>query len=307
MFVARERKISPFLNDSGRCSRRTFLGAIAGSGLAARRAGSNLAMELGITTSSVDAHLASAAGSGSIAVMDLPRIVRDELDMRVIDLNTNTIAKLPGKRLDAFRQAAYKAGCVLTNLKMNQRGLDMDSSDPATRMKALTEYKRSIDSAANLGCLWARPLPNAARPDLGIHTGSCRELAEYAAERKVELLVENYGWMSEDPDAIPVVIRMTGANVKAGPDTGNWSDAARYVGLEKAFPLAVTCDFKAYDLAPDGSHQAYDLERCFRIGWRSGFRGPWCFEHANPDRAALFRELAILRDMLRRWMKGAPG
>jgi sugar phosphate isomerase/epimerase len=191
--MVRERQVSQFVNDSGRCSRRIFLGAIAGPALAAQRARLNLASELGITTSSVDAHLASAAGSGSIALMDLPRIVRDELDMSVIDLNTNTIAKLPGERLDAFRRAAHRAGCVLTNLKMNQRGLDMDSLDPTTRTKALTEYKRSIDTAANLGCRWARPLPNAARPDLGVHSSSYRELAEYAAERKVELLVENYG------------------------------------------------------------------------------------------------------------------
>ena len=52
-------------------------------------------------------------------------------------------------------------------------------------------------------------------------------------------------------------------------------------------------------------HPAYDLQRCFQIGWEAGFRGPWCLEHANRDRAALFRELALLRDRLRAWAKAA--
>ncbi len=31
--------------------------------------------------------------------------------------------------------------------------------------------------------------------------------------------------------------------------------------------------------------------------------GPWRLEHAHADRKMLFRELALLRDMLRRWMR----
>ena len=41
------------------------------------------------------------------------------------------------------------------------------------------------------------------------------------------------------------------------PDTGNWADDVRYAGLEKAFPHAVTCDFKAFELGADGSGDRY--------------------------------------------------
>jgi len=66
--------------------------------------------------------------------------------------------------------------------------------------------------------------------------------------------------------------------------------------------LAVSCDFKAGEIAADGSHAAYDLKRCFDIGWKAGFRGPWCFEHAHTDLTAQFRDFALLRDQLRRWI-----
>ncbi|QDV52717.1 Xylose isomerase-like TIM barrel [Gimesia fumaroli] len=261
---------------------------------------------LGITTSSFSGHMAAQALKGKITLLELPRILRNELGMKVIDLNTSTLAATDKKYLDQVRAAADKAGCVLTNLKMNQRNLDMNSPDEATRTKALTTYKKSIDVASHLGLKWARPLPLVKRPDMKIHIASYRELCDYGAERNVQLLVENYGWMQDDPASVVKLVEAIGHNVAACPDTGNWdSDSIRYAGLEQTFPISVTCDFKARNLGPQGEHPLYDLKRCFEIGWNAGFRGPWCFEHANKDRKALFRELTLLREMLEGWMKDA--
>lgn len=262
-----------------------------------------LERKLGITTSSLSGHLAPKPTAGKITLLELPRLLRDELDLTVIDLNTSTLASQEPAYLDRVRKAAEDAGCVLTNLKMNQTNLDMNSPDKEVREHALDEYKRSIDAAARLGCRWARPLPRKEKPDMAIHVASYRELCDYAAERNVQMLIENYGWMDGDVDSVPKLIKAIDRDVAVSPDTGNWSsDEVRYAGLEKIFPYAVTCDFKARALGPEGQHPLYDLKRCFEIGWSSGFRGPWCFEHANPDRAALMRELGLLRDMLKRWM-----
>ncbi|MCH7729877.1 MAG: hypothetical protein IH991_25915 [Planctomycetes bacterium] len=141
-----------------------------------------------------------------------------------------------------------------------------------------------------------------------IHVASYRELADYAASRDVQMLVENFGWMDSDPNSVPKLVEAIDRKVAVSPDTGNWSNnEVRYAGLAKAFPLAVTCDFKARALGPDGEHKLYDLKKCFEIGWKAGFRGPWCLEHANRDRKSLFRELALLRDMLRKWMSAQRG
>jgi hypothetical protein len=259
--------------------------------------------QVGITTSSLSAHFAARSGNGKFTLLELPKIMREELDMRVIDLNTSSFVSYDPAYLDKFRKAADDAGCILTNLKLNQRGLDMNSADKAVREKALTEYKRSIDAAGRLGLKWARPLPLPERPDMKRHVAAYRELADYAAERKVRMLVENYAWMESDPESVVKLIKAVGRNLAASPDTGNWkNNDLRYEGLKKTFPLAVTCDFKARQLGPHGEHKLYDLKRCFEIGWESGFRGPWCLEHANADRKTLFKELAMLRDMLRKWM-----
>ncbi len=257
---------------------------------------------VGVTTSSLSSQLTGRAKNGKFSLLEFPRILRDELDMRVIDLNTSSLASVDRSYLDRLRDAAGKAGCVLTNLKMNQRDLDMNHRDRSVREKALRQYKRSIDVAAHLGLKWARPLPRKEKPDMALHVASYRELCDYAAQRKIQMLVENFGWMQSDPDSVVKLVKAIGKNVAACPDTGNWNgNPLRYQGLAKTFPIAVTCDFKARALGANGQHKLYELKRCFKIGWDAGFRGPWCLEHANADTKTLFKELALLRDMLRRW------
>lgn len=267
----------------------------------------SLARELGVTTGSFVRHLSPTPQDGKLRLLDLPRIVRNELDMRVIDLMTATLASFDPSYLDQLRSAADQAGCVLTNLKMNQPGLDLGTADAELRRKSLDEYKRTITAAARLGVHWVRPLPGPQRPDLKILAASYRELIDAASPHGISLLIENYGWLSRDASAIPEIIRAVGSGLAAQPDTGNWaSNEIRYPGLANAFSLAASCDFKAFKLGPDGSHADYDLKRCFHIGWQAGFRGPWCFEHFHTDLPTLYRELALLRDLLRKWIAEQP-
>jgi hypothetical protein len=266
----------------------------------------SLKNEVGVTTSSFSRHLVATPGSRQFSMLELPNIMRDELDMRVIDLNTSSLGATSGAWLDKVKTAVEKAGCGMINLKMNQKGLDMNSPDRDIRNKALDTYKRSIDAASHLGIPWARPLPLKQTPDMKIDVASYRELADYGAERNVRLLVENYLWMESDPQSVVKLIKAIDRDVAACPDTGNWANnETRYAGLAASFPLAGTCDFKARTLSKTGEHKLYDLKRCFSIGHAAGFRGPWCLEHANPDRDVLFRELTMLRGMLHRWTKEA--
>ena len=271
--------------------------------LAAQPPRPSLAGELGVTTGSFVRHLTVERQAGKLRLLDLPQVMRDELDLRIIDLMTATLPSLEPDYLQKLRDAAQRTGCVLTNLKMNQPGLNLGSNDKAERRQAIDEYKRTIDVAALLGVRWVRPLPGPQRPDLARLASAYRELIDYAAPQNISLLIENFGWLASDPAAIPDIIKAVGSGLAAQPDTGNWSEnTVRYAGLTRAFPLAVSCDFKARNLGPAGEHDAYDLKRCFDIGWDAGFRGPWCFEHADENLAQLYANLGLLRDRLRQWI-----
>ena len=275
--------------------------AVWGRTVSGERSETNdLKHEVGITTGSFSRQL--RARPEKFALPELLTVIREELDMRVVDVYTPSLASFDATYLERIRTAAEKAGCVLTNLKMNQPGLDMGSRNKAVREKALTEYKRSIDSAARLGMRWARPLPTKNQPGQSL-IASLRELADYAAHRKVQLLIENFGWMQSEASSVVDLLKEIGSNVAASPDTGNWTNnEIRYDGLARTFPLAVTCDFKARALGMGGEHLEYDLKHCFNIGWDAGFRGPWCLEHGHAEEKTLYRELRMLRDQLRGWI-----
>ncbi len=261
--------------------------------------------EIGITTGSFMKHITFKPQKGKQRMLDLPVMMRDELDMRVIDLMTRTLESFEPAYIDELRTRAEKAGCIITNLKMNQRGLDMASPDKATRVKAMTEYRRTIDVAQRLGCRWVRPLPGSGRPDLNRLADSYKELIDYAAPKGISLLIENNGWISNNPNAIPSVLAKVPQGLDAAPDTGNWTNEVRFEGLKKAFPHAVTCDFKAYQLGPNGEHPRYDIKRCFRVAWDAGYRGPWCLEHFNESLDGLLKGFAQLRDWIKQWTKEA--
>src|SRR5262245_25044461 len=98
--------------------RRHFLQSLPLAAIAARfssaaSAPTALHGELGITTGSFMRNITA----GKFKLIDLPRIMRDELGMRVIDLMTATLESLEPNYLDRLRGEAEKAGCVLTNLK----------------------------------------------------------------------------------------------------------------------------------------------------------------------------------------------
>ena len=263
-----------------------------------------LAGKLGMVTASFTPHINESPKGDQFRLLDFPKIMRDELDLTVVDFNTMNFPSLKPDYVEELRAAVDAAGCVATNLKMNQK-VDMASPDAGVRAEAMRQYKQSVDAAKLLGCQWVRPLPRAEAPDPARQLAAFDELIDYAGERGITVLLENFGWAMGNPTALAKLADSIGPDrVAIGPDTGNWTtNEVRYPGLTHLFPRAVTCDFKAKVLGRDGAHSAYDLRKCFDIGWAAGFRGPWCFEHGHADRTTAFRGVAFLRDSVRQWIK----
>ncbi|MCB1089615.1 MAG: TIM barrel protein [Verrucomicrobiae bacterium] len=294
-------------------SRRQILAASVFPWCAARAEGfrpritqvPELSGKLGMVTASFSPHIAESPKEGQIRLAEFPKLLRHELDLTIIDFNTMNFPSLAPAYAEKLRKEVDAAGCVATNLKMNQK-VDMASVDPSERAEAMRQYREAIDAAKILGCRWVRPLPRSEKPDEGRQRAAFDELIDYAGERGITVLLENFGWAMGDPESIVRLADSIGRDrVAIGPDTGNWTtNDIRYRALEITFPRAVTCDFKAKGLGPDGEHEAYDLRRCFDIGCQAGFRGPWCFEYGHADLKTAMRGIGFLRDSVREWTGG---
>jgi hypothetical protein len=301
-------------------SRRQFLAtsaALAGAatlhGRPAVPQNAAWAGEVGVTTSSLFRQMNAGRADRTFGWLDLPKFMRDELGMKVIDLNSGSFESSEPAKLERFRAALDAAGCVVSNVKVNPvvlqvKVLDLpfDHADRATRQKAVAGFRDWILTSSRVGARWVRPFPSDIRPEMSVMVESFKELADYADGLKMALVLENAGWMTSDADGIPSVIEALGGRLGAQPDTGSWESAAlREAGLKKAFPYAVSCDFKFGKLGADGEHKAYDLKHCFELGWQAGFRGPWVLEHADEKTKDLVRDLTKVRDMLKQWMRDA--
>lgn len=289
-------------------NRRTFVSAASVAVLGAGRLRLPAAPSLpdppiGIVAATLATFMDHRQRAG-LALAELPKVIRGETGIRILDMNTMNFPSFEPALLERFRTVAMREDCVLTNLKMNQSGLDLSSPDVETRRRSLQTYKSSIDAAVRMGMRWVRPLPAAKVVRRHLLIDGLRELADYAGQRNIGVLVENYGWMQAD--AVPDLINEVRRDLLAAPDTGNWANnEVRYTGLARCFPQAVTCDFKVKYLGPKGQHPAYDLERCFRIGREAGYRGPWCIEHGHREMKELLREHVQIKEMLARWLREA--
>ncbi|MSU50298.1 MAG: hypothetical protein EXS37_14635 [Opitutus sp.] len=285
-------------------TRRDFIARLAACGgmFAQNRAAVSAPAEkirVGINTSSFAHQRNSSDAAERIRLEDIPAILRDELDMNIIDLESVTLGPRDLPTARKFRVRAEAAGCRIINLKVNAHDLPFDSEDIALREHALTDYRAWIEIAAALGARSLRPYPATQRPRLETLTESYARLADHGDRHGVVLLIENYKWIETEPKVIPEIIGRLGGRIKALVDTGNWADAGtRRAGLAAAFPHALTCDFKVRELSAAGEHAAFDLEECFMIGRRAGYTGPWCLEHTNPRRRDLLRELRLIKSKL---------
>ena len=289
------------------------MGAIAAGGISARsgwctpgkKSPPDLAGKIGIVSASLTPHFSGKGKpAGKLDLLDLPQLMNGELGLEVLDLNTMNLPAMDRSYLEKLKSNASKFGCIITNLKMNQR-VHMASPNESERREARRVYEASIDAASILGCRWARPLPGPEKPDDDLHKAAFDHLASYAQKRGVRILIENFGWLMIEPDSLIQFAEMIGEEkVDVCVDTGNWkSNEIRYPALRQTFPLASTCDFKAKTMSETFGHETYDLERCFQIGWDAGFRGPWCLEHGNRDFERAKKELTWLRNQLAGWME----
>jgi hypothetical protein len=262
----------------------------------------SLAGEIGFTTGS----LAYQRRNKLLKMSSLPKFVRDDLGMQLIDLNTNWLESYEDSYVRRVRESAEDADCFFTNLKVNHKFGDLYADDTNERQKAMAHARQLVTAARLLGARWMRfsipkPVPDTRTATLSAH----RELARVAESQGIQLLVENNGWMRSDPGSVAELVRIIGKNVAPGPDTGNWNDDVRYEGIAKSFPGAVTCDFKVFDLDSNREHKKYDIRRCFDVAWKTGFRGPWAIEHWNEDTQMFAKETRYLRDLLNKWIVAA--
>jgi len=274
-------------------SRRQFLrGAVAGGltmgavpAWAAPASGRPEAGKIGdFKISLAEWSLHKAIRAGEITNLDFPKVARDQYGIGAVEFVNQLF-------MDKGRDAAYlkdlKARAddhgVTCLLIMVDHAGDLSDPDQAARGKAVEGHKVWADAAAALGCHSIRiNTGNHYGPgDVGAVAEACAALTAYAEGLKLNVICENHGGPSSNPDALLALIKQVNKE-RFGtlPDFGNFPGREKgaytidiYDAIARMMPHAKGVSAKSYDFGPDGRETTLDYARLLKVVTDAGYRG----------------------------------
>lgn len=189
-----------------------------------------------------------------------------------------------------LKARADQAGVHSLLIMVDNEG-DLGIADAAARTQAVENHYKWVDAAKLLGCHSIRvnafgESDRAAYRSAMIE--SLGQLATYAAQEDLHVLIENHGLFSADAALIVDIIQQVGMpNVGTFPDFGNWCLSAQwgstqheceqvydiYQGVGEFLPYAKAVSAKSYDFDEAGNQTKIDYEKMLTIVKNSNYEG----------------------------------
>ncbi|HEX8201451.1 MAG TPA: sugar phosphate isomerase/epimerase family protein [Isosphaeraceae bacterium] len=232
-------------------------------------------------------HRALFAKDAEITNLDFPRIAREQYGIEGCEF-VNQFFKdkaHDSAYLKDLKRRADDHGVTCVLIMVDGEG-DLGAADTAARRKAVENHKKWVDAAAALGCHSIRinTGSNYSPTDVSAAAEGCGALTEYASEHRLNVICENHGGPSSDPDALLALIRAVGSD-RFGtlPDFGNFptksgkKDGSYTIDIHDAIarmmPHAKGVSAKSYDFGPDGRETTLDYARILKIVTDAGYHG----------------------------------
>jgi len=204
---------------------------------------------------------------------------------------------------DNFSEAAMAAFVEKNNAESKKHGMqnllimidgqgDLATAKAADRKKAVENHYKWVDAAAVMGCHSIRVnLAGSKEPEEWKANAAegLTQLASYAKEKNINIIVENHGGLSSNADLLAEVMKKVNMdNCGTLPDFGNFcikradgsdynGDCAEtydmYKGVRELMPFAKGVSAKSYDFDPTGNETKIDYVKMLQIVEDAGYNG----------------------------------
>lgn len=199
--------------------------------------------------------------------------------------------------------AAMEAFISKSNAKATEHGLTnvlimidregpLSHPDESERNQAIANHIKWVDAAAAMGCHAVRVNLNGSEQEdewIANSIAGLQGLATYAADKNINVLVENHGGFSSNGALLAKVMQGVGMdNCGTLPDFGNfcirrndpadWSSGCAeaydiYQGVEELMPYAKAVSAKSHDFDAEGNETEIDYIRMLKIVKEAGYTG----------------------------------
>ncbi len=275
--------------------RRRFLqGVVAGasalglglrSGLAADVTGKPTAGKIGdFKISLAEWSLHKTLQKKEMTNLDFPVVAREKYGIEAVEF-VNQFFKdkaHDSSYLKELKKRATDNGVTCVLIMIDGEG-DMSAAEKGGRDKAVENHKAWVDAALELGChsIRVNTGSNYSPTKLDTIADGCSKLTEYGDSKNINIICENHGGPSSDPDAlIALMKKVNHPRFGTLPDFGNFPKTRRnvysidvYDAIAQMMPYAKGVSAKSYDFDESGRESHLDFSRIMKIVTDSGYHG----------------------------------
>ena len=240
---------------------------------------------------------------------EFPRIAREQFGIEGLEF-VNGLWEAPTQDyVRELKQHMEKTGTKGVLIMCDGEGL-MGHSNKAQRMRAARNHYKWVDIAADLDChairtnMYPDKQPTAPA-EIDAFIGCCSEsfanLCEYAKPMKINVIIENHGGVSSNPDVVTRLMKTVNLpNFGTLPDFGNFpKEIDKYDAVRKLMPFAKGVSFKCYDFGADGNETTIDMHRMMKTVDEAGYHG-WVGIEYEGERLTEFEGIQAAKRFLER-------
>jgi sugar phosphate isomerase/epimerase len=217
--------------------------------------------------------------------LDFPKIAREQYGIEAVEF-VNQFFKTKARDaayLKDLKKRADDHGVTCVLIMIDGEG-DLSAKDKAARMKSVEDHKKWVDAASALGCHSIRVnTGNNYNQENVFGVGeACNALVEHAEKQGINVICENHGGPSSNPDALLALISFVGKD-RFGtlPDFGNFLKNKEktkyeidiYRAIDRMMPFAKGVSAKSYDFDSEGRETTLDYARILKIVTDAGYHG----------------------------------
>ena len=216
--------------------------------------------------------------NGEMTNLDFPRFAKTKYNIDAVEY-VSTFFKGKGEDqtyLLNLKNECKKYGVKSLLIMVDGEGALADTNS-SIRDKTIENHHKWVKAAKFLGCHSIRvnvqgegtmeQVKKAAIDGLS-------KLCNYAANYKINVIVENHGGYSSNGKWLSEVIKgVNKSNCGTLPDFGNFYEYDRYKGTQEMMPFAKGVSGKSYDFDAQGNETKIDYARMIKIVKDSGYKG----------------------------------
>jgi sugar phosphate isomerase/epimerase len=237
---------------------------------------------------------------GGLALLDLPAQIAQR-GIQALEICHFHLPSTTPAYLAELRQACHAAGVEAYSILIDTG--DITAPDPQQRAADLQTIRNWIDVAAELGAGRVRIVAGMQAPTPEViqrSVGNLRDLVDYAEQRGVKTITENWHATGLDPQALLTILDQCEGRVGLCADIGNAEGPDKYATLAQLLPRASSIHFKAR-YTPDAQIEATDFTRCLELIAAADFQGIVTLIYGDTDRewAAVEQLFDALQPLIR--------